>query len=308
VTITKNLSVGNDGFVTPPDVDVTPEPSGHRHLLRRVRNGDVELHAESLLQADSGRAPVILLSDAEAPSTRWPTELRRGLAAESGGVIWFDTRDCGRSSWLDEPYEMPDLVSDVLAVLQAFDVAEAHVFGRGMGGVIAQHLALVAPAEVRSLTLFSTSPGRREIFGLPEDWLVEKMSERLFADPPVDPVDQVEWIAQQQEWFAGPVFGFDRDRALQAAAQEVATGFRGPNHHGHALVEAADIVDDLNRVRAPTLVVHGTADPVYPVAHGQGLAERVPNAELVLIEGLGHELPRPFIPQLLDLMRGFLQV
>ena len=275
-------------------------------MTRQVANGDIELHAEALFtdswSAGSGNAPVILLSAAEAPSSRWPESLRTGLAERAGGVIWFDTRDSGRSSHIDEPYAIEDLMIDVLVVLDAFDVEKAHVLGRSMGGQIAQQLALAMPNRVESLTLLSTTPGRREEFGMPEDWLIDKMSERLFADPPPDDPGRAEWLVEQQEWFSGPVFGFDREAALQAAAAEVADCWRGPNGHGAAVVDAPDIVDYLSRITAPALVVHGTSDPVYPVPHAQALAERLPNAQLVLVEGLGHELPVPFVSQLLQLM------
>jgi len=75
--------------------------------------------------------------------------------------------------------------------------------------------------------------------------------------------------------------------------------------HGHAVVEAPDVADSLHNIEAPALVIHGTADPVYPVAHGQALADRLPNGRLVLIEGLGHELPEAFVPQLTQLITEF---
>ena len=275
-------------------------------MTRRVENGDVALHVEALFSSDwsssGGGVPVILLSEAEAPSSRWPESLRHGLAELAGGVIWFDTRDCGRSSHVEEPYAMEDLMVDVLLVLDAFDVERAHIVGRSMGGQIAQQLALAMPNRVESLTLLSTTPGRREEFGMPEDWLIDKMSERLFAEPPPDDPGRARWLVEQQEWFSGPVFGFDRDAALQAASLEVVDCWRGPNGHGAAVVDAPDIADYLERITAPALVIHGTSDPVYPVPHAQALAERLSNAQLVLIEGLGHELPAQFVPQLLQLM------
>lgn len=275
-------------------------------MVRRVPNGDIELHAEALLSdgplAEGERMPVILLSEAEAPSSRWPRSLLDGLAERAGAVIWFDTRDCGRSTYLDEPYVMEDLTADVLMVLDAFGVDRAHVLGRSMGGQVAQQLALAVPQRVGSLTLLSTTPGRRKEFGLPEDWLIDKMSERLFNDPPPDSSGRANWLVEQQEWFSGPVFTFDRAASLAAAASEVAECWRGPNGHGVAVVDAPDITDYLEHIAAPALVVHGTSDPVYPVPHAQALAERLQNAQLVLVEGLGHELPVAFVAQLLELM------
>ena len=279
-----------------------------RHVSNRVTSGDtgladhVFLHSEALLNERNDAAPVVFLSGAEEPSSRWPVELLVELAQLTGGSIWFDTRDIGQSSWVDEPYELADLIVDTLHVLDAYDVPTAHFVGRGMGGQIAQQLTLAVPERVSSLTLLSSTPGRRDDFGDPADWLVDKMSERLFADPPTDADEVAEWITDQLEWFNGPVFNFDREATLAQMYDEIADGWRGPNGHGLVVVEAPDVVDFLVNITKPALVVHGTSDPVYPVPHAQGLANRLPNSQLVLVEGLGHELPNQFVPQLVALM------
>ncbi len=279
-----------------------PEVPGLRHSSQEVVHGDVVLHTEALLPIATTAEPlVVFLSEAEEPSRRWSAELLSSFAAKTGGAIWFDTRDVGGSSWVDDPYDIIDLVTDALVVIDAYDAQEAHLVGRGMGGQIAQQLALTRPDRVRSLTLIGSTPGRREEFGMPEQWLIDKMSERLFADPPTEADELAEWIVLQLEWFNGPVFPLDRELALESARAEVATGWRGPNGHGTAVVDAPDVVDQLGDILIPTLVIHGTSDPVYPVAHGQGLADRMPNAELVLIEGMGHELPAGFVQQLVSL-------
>ena len=299
MNIIKNLSVSHDGAVTPTSTDI-PEL---RHVVKRVRNGEIELYAEAYLPVHAAEeAPVILLSEAEAPSSRWPDELLRGIAERAGGAIWFDTRDSGRSSWVDEHFGMEDLMADVLVVLDAFEVDVAHVFGRSMGGQIAQLLALAVPDRVESLMLLSTTPGHREELGMPAEWLVDKMTERLFDDAPPDLAGRANWLVEQWEWFAGPVFGFDRTAALEDAADEVATRWRGPNGHGLAVVEAPDIIEHLGDIAAPATIIHGTADPVFPVEHGHELHRRLPHATLHLIEGLGHELPKAFTPQLLDIL------
>ncbi len=288
-------------------IHLIPELPGLRHSTTEVSDGSVSIHTEALSAVDCvGDQPVLFLSEAEEPSSRWPIELLSSLASRTGGSIWFDTRDVGRSSWVDEPYDLIDLMADALSVLDAYEVEAAHLVGRGMGGQIAQQLALAMPDRVASLTLISSTPGRREEHGEPEQWLVDKMTKRLFADPPSEPGDLAEWITEQLEWFNGPVFPFDREAALARAAAEVEQGWRGPNAHGAAVVGAPDIVDHLGNLKAPALVVHGTSDPVYPVAHGQGISDRIPNAQLVLIEGMGHELPVSFIPQLVDLFERHL--
>lgn len=271
-----------------------------------VNNGDVQLYVDVSAsrvsaETDSG-APVLLLSEAEAPSTRWPSALIDDLNAAGCDVIRFDTRDVGRSTWVDEPYHVSDMVGDAIAVLDHFAVGSAHVVGRSMGGIVAQHFALDAPQRVETLALISTTPGRREEFGLPDQWLIDAMSARLFDDPPTAVVARVEWVIDQLEWFSGPLFDFDRTHAARNVFGEVSEMWRGQNGHGLAVVEAPDRFDELPSISVPTVVVHGTADPVYPVAHGQGLAAQLGAAKLHLIEGLGHELPDRFLPQLIEIL------
>lgn len=280
----------------------TPDSPELRHIVRRVMNGEVALYSEALLNDANDSTPVVLLSEAEEPSSRWSGELLSALAERTGGSIWFDTRDIGRSSWIDEPYGLEELVVDVLMVLDEYNVESAHLLGRGMGGQVAQQLTLAMPERVTSLTLISSTPGRREEFGMPEEWLIDKMTERLFKGAPDDPAELAEWVVEQQEWFNGPVFPFDRDAALSRAAGEIEQGWWGPNGHGTAVVNARDVVDYLSSISIPALVVHGTSDPVYPVAHAQGLADRLVNSQLVLIEGMGHELPASFLHQLVSLI------
>lgn len=296
----KNLSARHDGFVTP-----TNENSSHlRHIQVRARNGEVELHAEALLNPSDNATlpPVLLLSPAEAPGSRWPQPLLSGLAKRSAGAVWFDTRDCGRSSWASEPYSLNDLAADAIAVLDELDIETAVVLGQSMGGEVAQRIAVEYSERVQSMVLLSSTPGRASQLAPPEEWLIDKMTERLFEDQPEGDENRALWLAEQQEWFAGPVFGFDRETALASLRAEVASMWRGTNFHGHAVVEAEDIRPRLREVSTRTLVAHGTADPVYPVAHAEALAELVPAARLALIEGLGHELPSGFVATLIDLV------
>ncbi|MFT7473609.1 MAG: pimeloyl-ACP methyl ester carboxylesterase [Verrucomicrobiales bacterium] len=298
MTITINLSVSHDGIVTRSFAEF----DGFEHSTRQVQSGGIALHAEALLAVGGVAEPCVLLSEAEAPSSRWPSELLLGVADLTGGAIWFDTRDTGRSAWIDSPYAMQDLADDVVAVIDSFGAERVHVIGRSMGGQVAQHFALSWRERVRSLTLLSTTPGRREEFGMPQQWLIDKMTDRLFDPAPPDAEGRALWIVEQLEWFSGPVFEFDREAALALAVAEVAEGWRGPNGHGHAVVDAPDVVDQVGEICAKALVIHGTADPVYPIEHGQALAELLGNARLTLIEGLGHELPAAFVPSLLELM------
>ncbi len=277
-----NLSVGLNGSV--------------KEYARLVRAGEPELWTWSWRTGEPDRAAVLLLSPAEAPSSRWPYQLLATIGAVAD-VIGFDTRDAGSSGDATEPYLLDDLVADALAVLDFYDVESTHVIGASMGGMIAQKLALVRPSRVRTLTLVATSAGPRDDLPGPEPWLVERMAERLFADPPTDPIEQVDYLVTQQEWFSGRD-GFDRLAAERTAASEVSAHWRTVTGHGHAVVEAGEWWGSLSEIDIPTRVVHGTHDPVYPVEHGIELANRIPNATLEMIDGLGHEITIPLAEKL----------
>lgn len=257
--------------------------------------------------AATNRSPaVVLLSAAEAPSSRWPNEFIERLVSTTGPVIRFDTRDSGRSDAVGPGYSLDDLAADAVSVLDHFDVQQAHVIGRSMGGMIGQLLALNFTERVRSLVLLSTSAGPSDEHGPPEPWIVERMSERLFGGAPATREERISWIVDQQAWFAGNRFGFDRDAITDRTAREVDLFWHAEPGHGMAVVNAPERYDRLGEICCPTLVVHGTTDPVYPVTHGQALAEGIPDSHVHLVEDLGHELPVAFAEQLGDVVERFL--
>lgn len=249
-----------------------------------------------------GNVPALLLSEAEAPSTRWPDELISALIAITGAVIRFDTRDAGRNGPETSPYALADLAADAIRVLDDCRVDHAHLVGRSMGGMVAQIVALDHPDRVRSLTLLSTTGGPAAELQGPEPWLIDKMADRLFGDRPESIPERADWIVDQLEWFAGRRYPFDRSRAVAAAMVEAEHMWHEDFAHGDAVVDADSRYERLAGVGIPTLIVHGTADPVYPADHGLALADRIPSSHLELIDGLGHELPPDFSDQLAELI------
>jgi pimeloyl-ACP methyl ester carboxylesterase len=249
--------------------------------------------------------PVLLLSGSDATTLRWPASLLEGLVAGGARVIAYDHRDSGASTKIDPdlPYRLDDLAADACALLDALGLTGAHLVGYSMGGAVAQVVALTAPARVRSLTLVSTTPGLGdERLPFAADWFVERMAERLFAPPPRTPDDRVAWIVELYRMLAGPRFGFDESHQRALAAAELARTWYPESGHGVAVGAAPSRLDELGAVTAPTLVVHGTADPVFALAHGEALAAAVAGAQLVVVEGLGHEVPAGFGAELAALV------
>jgi pimeloyl-ACP methyl ester carboxylesterase len=242
---------------------------------------------------------VVLVSGGGASVVWWPPALLDGLVAAGCRLVLFDQRDTGRSThvdWAEAPYGLDDLVGDALAVLAAAGVGGgAHWLGVSLGGMVCQAAALIHPERVLSLALVSTTPG-------PDPRLAA-------GDPSVfdgldRPVESDEDFVQLQVDFcravAGSRFPFDERHYREIATADVARG----TNPTPGVPSAASRLDDLARIGAPTLVVHGTEDPVYPFTHAEALAAGIPDATLVPWPGVGHEQPPQLIPELVDLVVG----
>jgi pimeloyl-ACP methyl ester carboxylesterase len=237
---------------------------------------------------------VLLVSGGGASVVWWPPELISGLVAGGCRVVQFDSRDTGLSTHVEAPYGLDDLVGDALVVLDAADVGGgAHWLGVSMGGMVCQAAALLHPERVLSLALVSTTPG-------PDSRLAD-------GDPSVfegldRPIETDEDFAAVQVDFcravAGSRFPFDEEHYREIATADAARG----TNRAPGVPSASSRLDDLVRIRVPTLVVHGTEDPIYPFGHGEALAQGIPDATLVAWEGVGHEQPPQLIPELVDLV------
>jgi pimeloyl-ACP methyl ester carboxylesterase len=251
-----------------------------------------------------GRGPVdgpvvVLVSGGGASVVWWPPELVDGLVEAGCRVVQFDNRDTGLSThvdWAEAPYRLDDMVGDASAVLDGAGVGgAAHWLGVSLGGMVCQAAALLHPERVLSLTLVSTTPGP---------------DARLPAgDPAVfdgldRPIESDEDFVQLQVDFcravAGSRFPFDERHYREIATADVTRG----TNPDPGVPSASSRIDELGRIRAPALVIHGTEDPVYPFAHAEVLAEGMPDATLVAWEGVGHEQPPQLIPELVDLVVG----
>ncbi len=253
---------------------------------------------------------VLLVSPADAPAFRWTPPFVGGLIELGARVIRFDHRDVGASTMVPDtdPYTLDDLAADAAAVLEATGAHRpAHIVGRSMGGMVGQLLALNHSDLVASLTMVGTTPamGDDSLSG-PSDELVDKIAWRLFDGPPTGRAERVAWLVDGYRNFAGPRFPFESRVQRAMALREVDECWRPETGHGVAVGASPGRLDRLEGIDAPTVIVHGTADPVFGVDHAVALADGIPGAELRLIEGLGHELPDAFAPTLIDEIRRLL--
>jgi pimeloyl-ACP methyl ester carboxylesterase len=282
-------------------------------MIMNSRNDEI-IHANGVeicvgTFGDPADAPILLIGGSSASMDWWEDEFCERLVAGSRFVIRYDHRDTGRSVTYGPgppPYTGPDLVDDAVGVLEALDIARAHLVGISMGGGIAQYLALEFPDRVASLTLISTSLEVGDTSRLPS---MSAETAARFAVPAPDWSDRaavIDYITYLAHVSASPSRPFEEEAFRELAGRvfdrtnDIAASFTN-----HDLIDHGDPPSrTLEELEIPTLVIHGADDPVFPAAHGQALAEAIPGAELLIVEQMGHELPREtwntVVPAILD--------
>jgi pimeloyl-ACP methyl ester carboxylesterase len=247
---------------------------------------------------------ILLIGGAETSMDWWEDEFCELLAAGPRFVVRYDLRDTGQSVTYEPGapgYNGSDLLADALGVLDALGIARAHLVGVSMGGAMAQHLALEHPDRVATLTLISTSPIGPRGPGRPD---LPPMSAGLashFAAPAPEPdwSDReavIDYIVDGLRPYSGSLpFDEQRQRALVERVVDRTINIAS-SMKNHWLIEPGEPVQGrLSELSVPTLVIHGTDDPLFPYGHGEALADEIPDARLLPLEGGGHELPaRPF--------------
>ena len=277
---------------------------------------EVDIHG-----ADDGE-PLLMIMGLGMQLIAWPDGLVEELVARGFRVIRFDNRDVGLSQPFDElgvpnipvaallhtlrlplkaPYQIADLARDAVGVLDALGIARAHVCGASMGGMIAQHLGFAHGQRVKSLTLMMTTSGHRS---LPKESLKVRRAMLSRPRPASTPEQKFENVLDHYVGLYGvigsPGYPAEPHTLRERIARGVKRAFRPQAVARQLVAIAADThrAERLHRITAPTLVIHGEADPLIPVAAAHDLARRIPGAKLELIPGWGHDLPEPLWPQL----------
>ncbi|MFB7262409.1 alpha/beta fold hydrolase [Streptomyces nojiriensis] len=264
-------------------------------MAERVIEVDgIELCTESF--GDPSDPPVLLVMGLGASMLWWEEGFCRMLAAGGRFVIRYDHRDTGRSVTYPPGrpgYTTADLVDDAVRVLRAHGIAAAHVVGVSAGGALAQLLALAHPGRVRSLVLISTScavPGDRELPPPTEEFV--RFASAARADGP-DAESVIEHQVAYARVLAGGRRPFDEAAARDLVRRDVerAHDFGAARNHD-VLTDGEVPRAPLSSIAVPTLVIHGTADPMFPLRHGEALAERIPGGRLLALRDAGHGIGR----------------
>lgn len=262
----------------------------HGEQLLEV-NG-VELGVETY--GDRASRAIVLVAGAAASMLWWDGELCERIAAGTRYVIRYDHRDTGRSTSYpagQPAYSFADLTADVLGIQDALGIERAHLVCQSMFGAIGLIAGVDHPDRVASLTFVSRSTGEA---GLPPP--SDELARGLPTEPdPTDAASVVEFVVGSTRSCAGGSPYFDEAGVRRLVERDVARARSYAstlvNHYAIALDGPAR--GGFGDIAAPTLVVHGDQDPLLPLPHGEALRDAIPGAELLVLEGAGHDLPRP---------------
>jgi pimeloyl-ACP methyl ester carboxylesterase len=261
---------------------------------RMIEANGVELCAEAF--GDRADPPILLIMGIGASMLWWEEGFCRMLADAGRFVIRYDHRDTGRSVSYEPgrpEYTGADLTADAAGVLDGFGISAAHLVGVSAGGGIAQEVALDFTDRVLSLTLISTSPATRGDRDLPPP--TPEFS-RFVVTAVVDwsnPNSVIDYLVDYWRVLAGGERAFNEGRLRELVRRDVerARDFAAVQNHD-LMSHGEGSPTPLSSITAPTLVIHGTADPMFPLEHGRALAEEIPGAGLLTLEGAGHGVDR----------------
>ncbi|MES2165427.1 MAG: alpha/beta hydrolase [Pseudomonadota bacterium] len=261
--------------------------------------------------------PLVLIMGLGAQMIHWDDDFCRDLADRGFRVIRFDNRDIGKSTRMsggkplrpiellklrifkiapEAPYKLWDMARDVVGLLDALGIRKAHIVGASMGGMIAQEIAMQYPERVLSLTSIMSSTGNPK---LPQ--ATREASAILLAPPPTTKAEYIKRFGQTWKVLRGGSFPLDEAKDLERAERTYARGLNPPGvgRQLRAILASGNRKDRLGSVKAPTLVIHGTIDPLVRVEAGKDTAASIPGAKLLLVEGMGHALPIPMWPTII---------
>jgi pimeloyl-ACP methyl ester carboxylesterase len=269
-------------------------------------------------RGDPDGRPLLLIHGLGAQLTAWRSDFCDRLGAQGFRLIIFDNRDVGLSTWFDEaglpdmltlfgggeayvPYLLDDMADDATGLLDWLGIGAAHVMGVSLGGMIAQATVIRHPTRVLSLCSIMSTPDARSV-GQPKPEALQ-----VLLQPPVTGRDEViEASVVAERFISSPGYTFDeecvRDRA--GAAYDRAFHPDGAARQLAAAIASPDRRGPLGSVVVPTVVIHGTEDPLIQLDGGEATAKAIPGSKLVLIDGMAHDLPVELYDRVISAIRS----
>ena len=267
---------------------------------------------------NSSDPSVLLIMGANANAMQWTLEFINPLVSAGFHVIRFDNRDVGKSTWLTtEPsfkleegsmvtgevsYNLEDMAQDAVSLLEHLGVEKAHIVGASMGGMITQVIGLDHPNKALSLTPIMSTPGaglEDENLSPPTESLMQGLMKSMEHNMKGEYLEGLVCIYRE---LTGSRYPFDEEKFREGAKAIMDHGHNPFPGHGAAVSSSPHRKDRLKEISLPTLVIHGTEDAILPFDHGQALADGIPNAQLMVLEGVGLELPEQMTEQITSRM------
>lgn len=267
-----------------------------------IRANKLELWAESF--GNSEDSPIILIMGSGGQGILWPTEFCQTLAERGYFVIRYDHRDTGFSSSIDfdaNPYTLLDMATDVIHILDHYKLEHAHIVGVSMGGAIAMILGAHYPNRVRSLTLLATSIDFRPAFdamlGIPSNHSLPAPSQSVIeAAKKIQTISSLTLEEKIQFFIDTTKLNSGSMPVDEALCREMAIlnfermkNPESPNNHYRAIMASYDFhAAAPSKITAPTHIVHGDEDPIFPLEHGKAIHAAIAKSTFCIIPGLGH--------------------
>ena len=251
---------------------------------------------------------LLLIMGAGCSMIHWDEVWCHRLADGRRFVIRYDNRDTGRTTSLPAGecnYSFQDMADDAVAVLDHYDIDKAHIVGQSMGGIITQLVGLNHPDRVLTLTPIMTTPNPGALTGAADSQSeTEELSSadavraRRAAPQPSEMPDREAILASvpaMPESAVGSAHPLEVERMCDIISRDFdrSISYMSSQNHGMVFASSEPFLDRLGTISVPTLVIHGTEDPIVPYDHGQAIADGIPGAVLLTMTGVGHWLPRP---------------
>ncbi|MRX56504.1 alpha/beta fold hydrolase [Bacillus idriensis] len=252
----------------------------------------VEIYTESF--GNPGDPAVLLIMGAMSSLDWWDEEFCQLLAEEGRFVIRYDHRDLGRST-VYEPgtshYTITDLADDAIGILDAYSIEKAHITGMSLGGMIGQIMAVKNPERVRTLTIIASSVFGTEQAELPQ--MDQRILDYHAKSASIDWSNRessISYLAEGWKVLSGAK-SFEKERMYLLAEREYSRAKQIQSRFNYVLLGGGeDYLDRMGEIDVPSVIIHGTDDPALPFEHGLALAKAIPHAEIVTLEGTGHEI------------------
>lgn len=251
---------------------------------------DVHICTESF--GDINNPTILLIMGATASMIWWEEDFCKRLSNQGFHIIRYDNRDTGKSITYEyghPEYNFDDLADDAIQVLDAYKVDKAHIIGMSMGGIITQIIALKHPGRILTISLIMTSNFDSSL-PRKDSKVTESLGELKIKNwQSKDEV--IEYLMKKSKVLIGTKYIFDEKRIRRLNEEEFDRASNLQSRENHGFIRGwGSYLSRIDEINAPTLVIHGTKDPIIPYEHGVHLSGIIPNSVLVTLDGAGHEL------------------